>query len=295
MPRVLCWSTYARDVLRGADAVTVHSAYTRTVNLRVGGELISLQARGTPLSPLSVELDAAPTELAACGATPGVRVVRTGDGLCLGRCRIPFAGAAAWEARLDLTPARAPGELAAEVGALDACLRAMLPTGGFEDLVLPDGHLWRALPAARLAAALLVPCRAAALAGDWAVAARAAAALTGLGEGLTPSGDDFLCGMLAGLGMLRTSPAAAAFAGGLCRALSARFHETNDISAAFLRCACRGLFSRAVLALAGGCGAAETIGNFSAIGHSSGADTLSGILFALRCISGRLAYDWEDL
>ena len=128
------------------------------------------------------------------------------------------------------------------------------------------------------------------------------ARLIGLGIGLTPSGDDFLCGVLAGL--ILTGQTESAFARSLHKAIAEHLNDTVDVSAAFLRCALKGQFSLAVnhLLVNTGCESPQDTShvkctpqiapgianvpaiteNFLAIGHSSGTDTLCGILYALE-------------
>lgn len=117
-------------------------------------------------------------------------------------------------------------------------------------------------------------------------------ALVGLGEGLTPAGDDFLVGYL---GALRCREAAG---GGdqalfpLSAALGRRelLAATTEVSAAFLRCAALGRFSAALVDFARSCsGSAGMEGGgalraLASLGHSSGLDAASGFLF---CATGR--------
>ena len=70
------------------------------------------------------------------------------------------------------------------------------------------------------------------------------AGMTGLGMGLTPSGDDFLCGVLAGL--LFSGQWDHPFAQALRQTISRRLGDTNDISRTFLSCALSCHFSRPV-------------------------------------------------
>ena len=128
------------------------------------------------------------------------------------------------------------------------------------------------------------------------------ARLIGLGIGLTPSGDDFLCGVLAGL--ILTGQTESTFAKSLHKTIAEHLNDTVDVSAAFLHCALKGQFSLAVNHLLVNtdfespqdtshvkCNPQITPGianvpaiteNFLAIGHSSGTDTLCGILYALE-------------
>lgn len=118
--------------------------------------------------------------------------------------------------------------------------------------------------------------------------------ILGLGCGLTPSGDDFLCGFLCGAlcaagghGALHgISPAAA-----LGEAMERGIEATGEISASLLRCAARGYFPldlhRAAEAIAteDEVAAAEAIGRLCGIGHSSGADTATGFLYGLAVLT----------
>lgn len=111
-----------------------------------------------------------------------------------------------------------------------------------------------------------------------------AAALVGLGPGLTPAGDDFLLGLMAGL---RAWPQLLAgrglSVGGVCRAIcGAAAGRTNLLSEALLRSAREGMFGEAwhelLAALRQGeadevRGAADLLLGF---GGTSGADALSG-------------------
>ncbi len=115
--------------------------------------------------------------------------------------------------------------------------------------------------------------------GDYPEAALRLSRLLGLGIGLTPSGDDFLCGVLAGLHM--TGNDRHPFTQRLRSELANRLSDTIDFSAAFLSCALDLQFSLAVNRLYRLPDACEILASFEEIGHSSGTDTLCGILFSL--------------
>ncbi|MDD2967406.1 MAG: DUF2877 domain-containing protein [Desulfovibrionaceae bacterium] len=78
----------------------------------------------------------------------------------------------------------------------------------------------------------------------------AACGLVGLGVGLTPSGDDFLGGLLAGLRATATPERQQRFVYPLCAALHSAAHSTGVVAASFLRHACRLSFSHTVVAVA---------------------------------------------
>jgi hypothetical protein len=107
-------------------------------------------------------------------------------------------------------------------------------------------------------------------------------ALVGLGPGLTPSGDDFICGVLAALHFLGREPVARQLAGVVVPVTST---HTNVISAAYLRCAAQGEISQLLIdVLASLCAGGEAIDRrldgVQALGHTSGWDCLAGVVTA---------------
>ena len=108
-------------------------------------------------------------------------------------------------------------------------------------------------------------------------AAQKLSELIGLGIGLTPSGDDFLCGVLAGLHI--QGKEFSEFAYCLRDYIQKNLNRTNKISAAFLSCAVEGHFSHAVNELWNNPSSEQISEMFHRIGHSSGMDTLCGIYF----------------
>jgi len=130
--------------------------------------------------------------------------------------------------------------------------------------------------------------------GDRQGIAAGTLALAGLGPGLTPAGDDFLLGLMAGL---RTWPQCLAGKGlsveEACQAIyGAVAGKTNLLSMALLRSAREGMFGEAwhilLAALRQGKagevrGAADRILGF---GGTSGADALSGFLAVLNWLMG---------
>lgn len=121
-------------------------------------------------------------------------------------------------------------------------------------------------------------------AGDLASILGEAIALIGLGPGLTPSGDDYLVGLLAGLDATghRSRPALAT---AIVHAAPAR---TSAIGAATLDHAARGAYAErlhdVLSALTSGSGDVlpSAIDRAMAYGATSGADTLVGLFTALE-------------
>ncbi len=103
-------------------------------------------------------------------------------------------------------------------------------------------------------------------------------ALVGRGDGLTPVGDDVLCGWLV------AARAAGRDTGAIARTVEVHLHRTTGLSATLLRHAAAGEAIapfRAVLAAAD----AAAVGVLLAVGHTSGAGMLLGAHLALFPVS----------
>jgi hypothetical protein len=112
-----------------------------------------------------------------------------------------------------------------------------------------------------------------------------AAAIGGLGAGLTPAGDDFLVGLMHALWATRSGAAALA----LCLVMAeAAIPRTNSLSAAWLRAASQGEagepWHELIWAIAGGNDEAveAAVMRILPTGHSSGADALGGFVALIR-------------
>jgi hypothetical protein len=121
---------------------------------------------------------------------------------------------------------------------------------------------------------------------------RAVAALAGLGGGLTPSGDDFLCGFLAAARAFRPDPSerSGTLLAALNEAVDQNAGRTSQISAFLLRCGTRNFWPSPLLALGEalaqdhGTQARRALSGLCSLGHSSGADIATGFLFGLECL-----------
>jgi len=114
----------------------------------------------------------------------------------------------------------------------------------------------------------------------------AAARLVGLGSGLTPAGDDFLCGFAAAAHCrCAARPSRSRLLERFAEAVRELLGRTTDISATFLRGALAGRFSQPLAALAEACSGAPgtdvdgAILRLAAVGHSSGLDAATGFFY----------------
>jgi len=192
-----------------------------------------------------------------------------------------------WSAALPapsrLTGARlATADLIRSLGVARRLAAARAPSAGFGPLLA--GGIEPADPLVRVARERIERQRWAFDAGDLASILGEAVEIVGLGPGLTPSGDDYLVGLLAGLEAAghRAHPALAT---AVAYAAPAR---TTAIGASALGHAARGAFAErlhdVLAAIAGGDDANidHVIGRVMAYGATSGADTLVGLFAGIE-------------
>lgn len=110
--------------------------------------------------------------------------------------------------------------------------------------------------------------------------------LVGLGPGLTPSGDDFLCGFMLALRRLGRGD----LADRVWSSAAGRLETTNPISAAFLEAAWAGSAAAPIIAICDALTAQASelearLPALDAIGHSSGWDCLAGLTAAAAALA----------
>lgn len=275
-------SRYAFELLKGPFIHgTVHSVYRKTVNLSFNGQILALQAAGSPLSPISLITDLTAGEINALGISPGDPVLVQDCVIVVGGVKFDFSAASRQDLRLStsLSP-QMRIYLKAEILHALSCRDA----GSFELLFAnrpANKTRIEETPFLMVAQKRFTDTKHFLQEGNWSDAATTLRALIGLGLGLTPGGDDFLCGVLAGL--ILAGQTAHPFASCLASQIREHLADTNDISAAFLSCALIGQFSLAVNRLTSIPSSEEILSIFCEIGHSSGTDTLCGVYFALEC------------
>ncbi len=112
--------------------------------------------------------------------------------------------------------------------------------------------------------------------------------LVGLGPGLTPSGDDFWCGVMVALRALGQHEISDRIANTI---LNQAKDRTNKISCAHLECAAKGLGAQALHETISAMGVADEARLSSAlhtldkIGHTSGWDSLAGVVCVLKAVA----------
>ncbi len=262
----------------------VHSVFERVINIEIGsGRLLTLAHRDSDNAPDTVVVDLG--SWTALGLTPGIDASLSGRRIVLGNGgSISLGHARPWHGRL---PAYAPD---------DAILRANLPVA--RDHVERHGKGIGPGRSAGAASTALDTATAGAFRratrglceaiarGDEPAALEHVDRLVGLGPGLTPSGDDFLLGLLAALN-LPDSPCRAWRRIGK-RVVECARTQTHLISAAALRHAADGRVRASVIRLcdalmtAASTTTLDAVDRVLGIGSSSGTEIALGVLAGLR-------------
>lgn len=287
---------------------SVESVYRSAVNVGIrGGGRVCLQPAGTPLHPYSVTVPAARHDLGAGAAFLGacrgeaVFLSRQAIEFAGGRLSISLGGAEVWDSRLEPVASHEAGRagriregvwrgvVAAAGDDLKAgqvtshFLRAAMEHGGTPlerdrglDGLMADatrGHL----------AALSEALGARRVAGLETLLER----LVGFGGGLTPSGDDFLLGLLAASRFLSTAAGRDTMTATVAGVLPTLAAATTSESCRMLEAAVAGHYPEPILGLlhaAGendGEGVRRWAGCLGELGATSGQDMLAGVLFWL--------------
>jgi hypothetical protein len=237
--------------------------------------------------PLQVVLNALPSDLT--GLKPGMPCVLKARGLSVGGLDVSLQGATVWEPRPDWHALRAQRERCLARLPLVQALSLQHATESSLLSILDAPDPTASVMSSTGSASVFMPIRGATKAlhrgwtGDLSLLRHGAAQLAGLGGGLTPAGDDFLCGLM--MGAWWTHDDASAISRVLAEAAAPR---TTALSAAFLRAAARGECSAAwhslLAALADGSELvlSRAVQRVLSYGATSGADALAGFLWAGR-------------
>jgi len=254
---------------RSRGVARVVAPLSESLYLDAAGDLIWLGGPGAALHPRAV-----------------IGPLRVPKATTLAQVGFEIEGARVWrpESTSPGVAAATPGALARAVA--DRVVTSDVPSGfglllaGRRPAFPLDGAADRARDLASACAA-----------GDAASAEHAAAALIGLGPGLTPAGDDYVGGALFARAVLVTAGAidadAAAWRQATGRLLALATARTHPISAVLLSDLAAGHghapLHEVAAALASGetAQAVEAARRLTRIGHSSGWDVLAGFLGAL--------------
>ena len=276
---------FAQAILNAHTHGLVIAVFRRSFYIRFGDEVVCVGPPGLGKGPLNVLADVPSNlEWPAVGLATQQNALRSGALLSVGvHLRFDLNGAAVWQA--PPSPVFSAAELRQGLRLLADSARRRAP-GGLGVLLTTLDQTETAPPHAKddpLVQAALWPIAAIwhwlgmALAGSPEVPP-SVDGLVALGPGLTPSGDDFLCGVMAALVYFGHRDIAARLAAVV---LPVALRETSLISAAYLSCATQGqasavLFDALESILAGGRDLEARLDAVHAVGHTSGWDSLVG-------------------
>jgi hypothetical protein len=275
MPRtILAVETIGYLVARTDFAGRIHSVFAQACNVACQGRLLTLCTRRAGNGPLTLRLaGGGPQDLRELLAI-GERVDASQGCLRTRRAELRWALAAIWRpAKLRALPDQARIDTRVELATMRlAQLRHAHPS-----IIDGDG--------VAVVAALRDSCRNL----DGAQAALQVERLIGWGEGLTPAGDDFLVGLLAGLDTLvQGDPRRRRFRDALAATLIGCVERTTPVSAQYLRLAAGSHYGEPLISLRDALITEPhrdvvdaALRTALAVGATSGADTVSGLLAGL--------------
>lgn len=299
LPGLVVGPVALRHLRRGARDGEILAAFRRSAYVQLGpGEVICLCSAHLSAGPLNVVIQAPETIFA--GLQPGSPVRASTASLHLDeRHAVDFASAAEWHP--PQTPLRHGwGEIKCGLAMVAQQLEYWALAEGFAPLLRPLCADWTRLEVTShgeldllKAAVPVLRDLLAWLAGSASNSSPAPVArIIGLGPGLTPSGDDLLCGMLIALHATGHKRLADRLAEAVSREAAS---GTGIISAAHLSCASEGMGSDALHAAL--CALLEcndtalerALLSLSKTGHSSGWDGLAGVVACLAVLEANRA------
>jgi hypothetical protein len=262
----------------------IHSCYARILNIQTSdGELLTLQGPGWLQAPCAASL-AVNHESCATRCVPGDLVAQAREEPAA--LHLVTAGATLWDGRLLPMPNLTT---ATHRDAADQLIQWLVQHAR-ERGIVPVLDALHGVPVRSPLHRRICNALATVLAGR-RVSADAvedlAARVIGLGEGLTPSGDDLLVGFLAVLHLAGYAPM-------LLHApnwLNSLMANTTDLSAAFILGALKGHFSEPIVRFMQVLYRIEArdwharAADLARVGHSSGVDAMVGMAFANQLLA----------
>ena len=285
MAQIAWIGLHAQCFVRRHTRARVAAVFARSLHLAAGNDFLCIGDSSIGNGPLNAIV--APGDWTRLGTTTsasGTWAHIDGNAIRAAPAVFHLAGARSWSPD-PWPPATDLGGLAAALNGLKRLARERAPADGLARTALG----WpadRDTALQRIAGAKLDLLR------DWLESRRAPAAaapppvdLLGLGPGLTPSGDDLLCGLLVALHATRQIEAARDFAAAIAKVVRC---ATSPLSGAFLRAAgdglgCEALHAAIVALLQDRAAAvARQVAVLDRIGATSGWDALAGAVLGLQ-------------
>jgi hypothetical protein len=271
----------------------VHSVFARVMNLSLGHghdrDALALDARSTSGTlPGSARLEVPAVIDFTREVQPGARIALRGGVLRISGSRISvdFRGG---KSRPDVPAPQFPAAFLINWGPvwdgfIDQRRRAGLANAFTPSLT--GSTIENAL--VRRARLVIPPLLRSVAAGDGARAQAGVARLIGVGPGHTPSGDDFVTGLILGLQRAARTREQRQFANELTQHCVVLARSSTDISRQYITHAAAGRFASTLTQLADAVDGRRhdinaSLSSALALGHSSGSDTVFGLLSGMAC------------
>jgi hypothetical protein len=270
---VIAVETIGYLVARSDFSGRIHSVFAQACNVVRSGTLLTVCRGSAGNGPLALRLaDGGPADLREL-FEPGERVGGSARCLQSARAELRWAQATVWR------PTERPASLdLARIGLRLRQAESSLAQFRHDRPSIVDGA------GAPAVAALRESCRTL----DGAPAKLLVERLIGWGEGLTPAGDDFLVGLLAGLDALVGGDPLHRFRAAAAASVVAGLARTTAVSAHYLRLAAAGHYGEplvnlrdTLLAEPRDTAVDAALRAALAVGATSGADTVGGLLAGL--------------
>ncbi len=270
-------TNYVMDILNSNSPVKIHSVYENTVNLIVNNQILALQTHNTVISPISLITDANSFNINLNSKIYINNSCIFIDNFCFDYSKTEIIDSKMHKNTFNIS--------------CDMLIQAIYKAdfSGFNAIFSSNTDIKENFLIITAAKTKIDTCTNELINKNYENAVNSLSSLIGLGIGLTPSGDDFLCGVLAGC--IFDNLEKHSFVKLLKKQIQNNLQNTNDISRAFLSCSLNDNFSTPVLNLPYFKSPDEVYDNFKKIGHSSGIDTLCGIYYSLNTISKILRKD----
>lgn len=292
-------STSIYPLIQKGKKGVVHSVYKNVINISVEGHIVSIQADILPKTPFSLTVYSCPILFQELEIHKGDEVDFQKSQFSIGSYIFNVDSTNIWDAQLTRRFCVNRESSKREIETLSKNLAIYGKNDGLGKLpwffleTSPDDEFKQNMNhVVSIALPLVQNLLRNAGEGRIDVSAVKGASLIGLGPGLTPSGDDFLIGLLSVLLSTKDNKAVVQqFAECLKSEVIKNVNKTTFLSRELLLCGCRGDFSEPFhyfydsLITNDAKQILSSSIDFINTGHTSGTDALSGILFGLILIN----------
>lgn len=294
--RVTVIGSRAAQALARGDNGTVTAVFERSIHIAVDDAFICVGGPAIGNGPLNAIVHLPFASRWPVGIEPGEPVEIAARQLKFRNGLLDCRDAQIWSAKPWPQLAR-PQSIRSTLDRVAAITRDRAPREGLSRVIVDGGSQ---TPPARIAAIERIAISRIEALGTWlgdriggtgrAAFPTQAAGLLGLGPGLTPSGDDVLCGVLLGLHAIGATAIASELAGPV---LSAAPLQTTPLSRAFLAASAEGEGGEALHQFIASVTSSSAdaldcvVENLGRIGHTSGWDALAGAFLVLSAYAVR--------